>query len=171
MRIEQLERDTSVVDFTTRLLAGLLSSGKSDVIRGLLRDALPWVIFLPEVDVDTFVTELVTVTRGAVELGNLAPVAVLLTQWRHSAEVYADPVLLEILTTEPEGEMGPVSRSARRGMSPRRGERAAPPPIEGEYDLPRSPTLSVSHLNWPFSGSGTREARTSSGLLQNSGCR
>ena len=64
--------------------------------------------FLPEVDVDTFVTELVTVTRGAVELGNLAPVAVLLTQWRHSAEVYADPVLLEILTAEPEGDMGPV---------------------------------------------------------------
>ena len=69
---------------------------------------MPWVTFLPEVDVDTFVTELVTVTRGAVELGNLAPVAVLLTQWRHSAEVYADPVLLEILTTEPEGDMGPV---------------------------------------------------------------
>jgi len=112
MRIEQLERDTSVVDFTTRLLAGLVSSGKSDVIRGLLRDALPWVIFLPEVDVDTFVTELVTVTQGAVELGNLAPVAVLLTQWRHSAEVYADPVLLEILTTEPEGDMGPVPAPA-----------------------------------------------------------
>jgi hypothetical protein len=108
MRIEQLERDTSVVNFTTRLLAGLVKSEKSDVIRGLLRDALPWVIFLPEVDVDTFVTELVTVTRGAAELGNLAPVAVLLTQWRHSAEVYADPVLQEILTTEPEGDMGPV---------------------------------------------------------------
>jgi hypothetical protein len=108
MRIEQLERDTSVVDFTTRLLAGLVSSEQSDVVRRLLRDALPWVIFLPEVDVDTFVTELVTVSRGAVELGNLAPVAVLLTQWRHSAEVYADPVLLEVLTTEPGGDIGPV---------------------------------------------------------------
>ena len=83
-------------------LGGLVKSEKSDVIRGLLRDALPWVIFLPEVDVDTFVTELVTVTRGAAELGNLAPVAVLLTQWRHSAEVYADPALLEILTTGAE---------------------------------------------------------------------
>jgi hypothetical protein len=108
MRIEQLERDMSVVDFTTRLLASLVRSEQSDVIRGLLRDALPWVTFLPEVDVDTFVTELLTVAQGAVELGNLAPVAVLLTQWRHSAEVYADPVLLEILTTEPDGDMGPV---------------------------------------------------------------
>ena len=108
MRIEQLERDTSVVDFTTRLLASLVRSEQSDIIPGLLLDALPWVTFLPEVDVDTFVTELVTVAQGAVELGNLAPVAVLLTQWRHSAEVYADPVLLEILTTEPDGDMGPV---------------------------------------------------------------
>jgi hypothetical protein len=70
MRIEQLERDTSVLDFTARLIAGPVSSEKSDVVRGLLlRDALPWVIFLPEVDFDTFVTELVTVTQGAVELG------------------------------------------------------------------------------------------------------
>jgi hypothetical protein len=37
-------------------------------------------------------------------------VAVLLTQWRHSAEVYADPALLEILTREPEGDLGPVPR-------------------------------------------------------------
>jgi hypothetical protein len=109
MRIEQLERDASVVDFTTRLLASLVRSENSEVIRGLLHDALPWVTFLPEVDVDTFVTELVTVAQGAVELGNLAPVAVLLTQWRHSAEVYADPVLLEILTNGPEEDLGPVA--------------------------------------------------------------
>jgi hypothetical protein len=108
MRIEQLERDESVVDFTTRLLASLVRSENTGVVRELLRDALPWVTFLPEADVDVFVTELVTVARGATELGNLAPVAVLLTQWRHSAEVYADPVLLEILTAEPDGDLGPV---------------------------------------------------------------
>ena len=108
MRIEQLERDESVVEFTTRLLAGLVRSENIEVIRGLLPDAVPWVTFLPEADVDTFVTELVNVTRGATALGNLAPVAVFLTQWRHSAEVYADPVLLEILTREPEGDFGPV---------------------------------------------------------------
>ena len=108
MRIEQLERDESVVEFTTRLLAGLVRSENVAVIRRLLPDALPWVTFLPEPDFDAFVTELVTVAQGAAELGNLAPVAVLLTQWRHSAEVYADPVLLEILTGEPEGDLGRV---------------------------------------------------------------
>jgi hypothetical protein len=43
------------------------------------------------------------VRRSLAALGNLAPVAVLLSQWRHSAEVYADPVLLEIATKGPEG--------------------------------------------------------------------
>jgi hypothetical protein len=108
MRIEQLERDGSVVEFTIRLLAGLVRSENSEVVRRLLPDALPWVTFLPEADVDVFVTELMSVAEGAAALGNLAPVAVLLTQWRHTAEVYADPVLLKILTREPEGDLGPV---------------------------------------------------------------
>jgi hypothetical protein len=108
MRIEQLERDESVVEFTARLLAGLVKSENSEVIRRLLPEAVPWVTFLPETDFDVFVTELVAVARGAAALGNLAPLAVLLTQWRHSAEVYADPVLLEIVTREPEGDLGPV---------------------------------------------------------------
>jgi hypothetical protein len=108
MRIEQLERDESVVDFTARLLAGLVRAENVAVIRKLLPDALPWVTFLPEADFEAFVAELVTVARGATELGNLSPVAVLLTQWRHSAEVFADPVLLGILTREPEGDLGPV---------------------------------------------------------------
>ncbi|MGW2378226.1 hypothetical protein [Kitasatospora sp. NPDC001683] len=41
-------------------------------------------------------------------LDNLAPIALLLTQWKHSAEVYADPALYAILTREPEGDFGQV---------------------------------------------------------------
>jgi hypothetical protein len=59
------------------------------------------VTFLPDVDFDMFVTELVAVAKGAAELGNLAPVAVLLTQWRPSAEVYADLVLLRCRPCSP----------------------------------------------------------------------
>jgi hypothetical protein len=51
---------------------------------------------------------LVAVAQGAASLSNLSPVAVLLAQWRHTAEVYADPVLLEILSREPDGDFGPV---------------------------------------------------------------
>jgi hypothetical protein len=90
------------------------------VVHSPPRDAVWWVSFLPEADVDVFLTELVTVAQGAVELGNLAPLAVLLTQWRHSAEGYADPALLEILTTAPEG-IWLCPGSVGPGVSPQDG--------------------------------------------------
>jgi hypothetical protein len=79
-----------------------------DKLRSVLPDAVPWVTFLPEDDFDTFVHEVAAVARGAAARGNLAPVATVLTQWLHPAEVYADPALLEILTRELEGDLGPV---------------------------------------------------------------
>jgi hypothetical protein len=87
-----------------------------EYLRGPLppRDAVWWVTFLPGADVDVFLTELVTVAQGAAELGNPAPPAVFLTQWWHSAEVYADPALLEILTTAPEGDFGSVPAPSRQ---------------------------------------------------------
>jgi len=108
MRVEQLERDDLVADFTASLLAVLVRSENIAVVRQILPEAIPWMTFLPAGDIDEFLEELVSVARGAAALDNLAPVAVLLAQWRHTAEVYADPVLLEILTREPDGDLGPV---------------------------------------------------------------
>ncbi|MFF1909193.1 hypothetical protein [Kitasatospora sp. NPDC058218] len=108
MRVDQLEQDATVVDFTARLLTGLVRTENTTALRAALPEALPWVTFLPDADVDTLLNELVDVARGAVALDNLAPIALLLTQWRHSAEVYADPALHALLTREPEGDLGPV---------------------------------------------------------------
>ncbi|WP_189916946.1 hypothetical protein [Kitasatospora xanthocidica] len=108
MRVDQMERDASVVDFTSRLLAGLVRTENTAALRQALPEALPWVTFLPEEDVDALLAELVDTARGAVELDNLAPIAVLLTQWKHSAEIHADPTLYALLTREPEGDLGPV---------------------------------------------------------------
>ncbi|MFB7128708.1 hypothetical protein [Kitasatospora sp. NPDC056273] len=108
MSVDQMERDASVVDFTSRLLAGLVRTENVAALRQALPEALPWSTFLPEEDIDTLLTELVDTARGAVALDNLAPIALLLTQWKHSAEVYADPALLAILTRELEGDLGPV---------------------------------------------------------------
>jgi hypothetical protein len=106
MRADQAERDGVVVDFTARLLAGLVRQAPRDVVRGVLPEALPWVRFLPERDVDQLLAELVDVTLAAAALDNLNPVATLLEHWRHSAEVHAEPALLEMLTREPEGDFG-----------------------------------------------------------------
>lgn len=77
----------------------------------MLPDALPWVSFLPDEAVEEMTDELVKVARAATALDNLSPIAILLTQWRHTAEVYADPALLEILTRDHDGvDYGPVPR-------------------------------------------------------------
>jgi hypothetical protein len=107
-RADQLERDAVVIDFTARLLAGLVRSEPTDVVRRVLGEALPWVAFLPEEDVDQLLSELITVAQGAASLENLSPIAVLLAQWRHTAEIHADPVLLEMISREPSGDLGPV---------------------------------------------------------------
>lgn len=113
MRIEQLERDGTVIDFAARLLAGLIRSGNARAVREVLPEALPWTAFLPEDDIGEFLAELATVARGAADLDNFAPVAVLLAQWRHTAEIHADPVLRQLVTREPEGDLGPVPGPGR----------------------------------------------------------
>ncbi|NGN67056.1 hypothetical protein G5C51_24505 [Streptomyces sp. A7024] len=109
IRADQMEQDATVVDFTARLLAGLVRTGNLDTIRQLLPDALPWSVFLPDEDVETMLAELADTARGAAALENLSPIALLLAQWQHSAEVYADPALHATITREPEGDLGPVT--------------------------------------------------------------
>lgn len=107
-RADQAERDGTVVDFTARLLAGLIQDLPAETLRRVVINALPWTTFLPEADVDELLGEVVRVAQGAASLENLSPLAVLLTEWRHTAELHADPALLELITREPEGDLGPV---------------------------------------------------------------
>ncbi|MCP2316677.1 hypothetical protein APR12_002014 [Nocardia amikacinitolerans] len=118
MRVSQLDAEGTVVDFTARLLAGLTRRLGVDAVREVLPDAVPWVTFLPAEDIDQFLVELVAVAQGSAALENLAPLATLLTQWRHTAEVHADPALLELVAAEPGGDFGAVE-----------------PPEPGEPDL------------------------------------
>jgi hypothetical protein len=48
------------------------------------------------------------VGRLAAAVNNLAPISQLLVEWRHTAEIYADPELYAILTAAHEGDHGPV---------------------------------------------------------------
>jgi hypothetical protein len=108
LRVDQMERDDAVVDFTANLLASLVMTGNEEILRQVLPSALPWLTFLPDDSVEEFIGELVDVTRGAASIGNLSPIAILLTQWLHTAEVYADPTLLVAVTREVEGDFGPA---------------------------------------------------------------
>lgn len=71
-----------------------------------LRGALPWLADLPEADAEEFLHEFVDVARGTAALGGPEPLTTLLTQWRHAAEVHADPALRALIEREPGGDYG-----------------------------------------------------------------
>lgn len=110
VRADRTDRDATVVDFTARLLGGLARAGETEAIRRVLPEALPWSTFLPEADREQFQRELIEVAQGAASLRNLEPIAVLLEQWRHSAEIHADPDLHAQITAAPEGDLGSIPR-------------------------------------------------------------
>jgi hypothetical protein len=103
------EQDTEIVSATTRMFAALLQHDHQ--ARALLLDvipeAFPWVRFLPKEDVQEFLVELVATLRAVEELGSSAPVAQVIAEWRHTAEVYADPELLASVTATG-ADHGPV---------------------------------------------------------------
>ena len=77
----------------------------------MIPEAFPWVRFLPRDDVQAFLVELVGTLRAVEELGSPAPVVQVITEWRHTAEVHADPELFAVLTKDSEdhGQVPPPS--------------------------------------------------------------
>jgi hypothetical protein len=109
MSADRADQEGEVIDLTARLLVGLLAeSGGADLIRRVLPATLPWVHFLPADAVDELAAEFVTTIRAAAAVNNMTPVSQLLTEWRHTAEIYADPQLAAILVRPHEGDYGLV---------------------------------------------------------------
>lgn len=100
---------SEVSSATTRLFLELMRH--DDRVRTLVTEivpkAFPWVQFLHKEDVHSFVVELVEALEGAESIDNPAPAAYVIEAWRHTAEVYADPELLAILSADGE-DLGSV---------------------------------------------------------------
>jgi hypothetical protein len=90
-----------------RFFGALVLHRDAEAMLELLPDVFPWVTFLPEPSHRTFLDEFVLTLRAALDIDNFAPVAQLITEWKHTAEVYADPTLLAVLT-RPADDFGPV---------------------------------------------------------------
>lgn len=108
---ERAEQENTVVSAVTRTFVALMQH--DDRARTLLVDvvpeAFPWVRFLPLEDRRAFVVELVEVLRAAESFDppNPAPIAQVIAEWQHTAEVHADPELASLLRQETE-DLGPV---------------------------------------------------------------
>jgi len=58
--------------------------------------------------------EFIATTEAAAAVGKTAAVSQLLVEWRHTAEVHADPELHRTLTSQPLADFGPVPRPVER---------------------------------------------------------
>ncbi|MQY16408.1 hypothetical protein SRB5_66070 [Streptomyces sp. RB5] len=106
----------------------------TDLLVGMLPDALPWVRFLPEPDLRAFADELVDTMREADTVGNNACVAQTLITWQHTAEVHSDPELLAVLMRDHAEDYGPVPNPA--GTAYARDAAITPPPSQRRDPLP-----------------------------------
>lgn len=103
------EQDSAVMGATSRMFVEMM---RTPVGRTLVLDVLPatfpWVRYLPAHDVRAFSVELVEALGAAAALDNTAAVAQLITEWKSTAEVHADPELYAALTSDSGEDYGPV---------------------------------------------------------------
>jgi hypothetical protein len=107
MHADRADAESQAMDATARILA-VLARLHPDLITELLPTVLPWARFLPAGDRGELAKEFVATAEAVGSLGNLAPLAQLITEWRHTAEVHADPDLLRALTRQDLVDHGPV---------------------------------------------------------------
>ncbi|MFJ9173075.1 hypothetical protein [Streptomyces sp. NPDC102360] len=117
MRADRMHGEAEVVDFTATLLTAMLvdTEGGMAAIRRALPRVLPWLRFLPDGSAEEMLGELTEVATASRDLDTMVPIAQVLTEWRHTAEIYADPDLLAELTRERGGDAGPVPLPAAAG--------------------------------------------------------
>ena len=116
---DRYEQEHEVIGMTVRFFGALVLHRGAESTLALLTDVFPWVTFMTEPDQRTLLDEFVLTLRAALDLDNFAPVAQLITEWKHTAEVYADPRCwpcspVRPTTSAPFRRLGPHDAETRR---------------------------------------------------------
>lgn len=103
-------QDGELVEVATRLLRAVMTDPvvRSKYLMSILPQVFPWIRFLIPEDQTTFVQELIATMDASDEVGSPAPVLQVIAEWRHTAQIYADPELLELLRSQTVGDLGAV---------------------------------------------------------------
>ena len=109
MSADRADAEGEVIDVTVRLLADI-ACRDPEILRESLPKVLPWIRFLPPSDARAMADEFIATAEAAASIGNTAAVSQLLAEWRHTAEIHADPDLYRALTSQPLADFGPVPK-------------------------------------------------------------
>ncbi|MEU8166625.1 hypothetical protein AB0B97_08915 [Micromonospora sp. NPDC049004] len=109
MSADRAAAEGEVVDLTARLLASVVRRDPT-LVREALPTVLPWVRLLPPDEREQMANEFVETAEAAAAVGNTAAVSQLLAEWRHTAEIHADPDLHRVLAAPSSGDFGAVPR-------------------------------------------------------------
>ncbi len=103
-------QDEELIEVATRLLQAIMSDPvmRSTHLLTVVPQVFPWIRFLPEHDRVEFVRELIDVMSAGADVGSPVPALQVITEWRNTAQVYADPELLEILRSKDIEDAGEV---------------------------------------------------------------
>lgn len=91
-----------------RALRNVLAHLSSADAVAALTDEFPWLDLLPQVERRQFATDFVRAVGASAELGQWTILAQVIVEWRATAAVHADPVLLGELTVPLDGDFGSV---------------------------------------------------------------
>ena len=100
-----------MVDLTARLLAAAVRRDPG-LVRDLLPTVLPWARFLPSGRRQADGRRVRFHRRGRGLDRQHRSVSQLVTEWRHTAEIHADPDLHRVLSAPSADDFGPVARPA-----------------------------------------------------------
>lgn len=117
IRITTEERSraaTSGLDVATRVLAELGHLASQQLCQSLGHQ-FPWVRFLPDDAKMEFALAFADTASACASIGNSAPLALLVADWKRTAAVYADPELADELRRPLAGNGGRVYRPSVRG--------------------------------------------------------
>lgn len=100
------------------VLAGFVRAGlhdesaRSGVVKWLADD-LPWTSFLPEDDRERFLVDFARTSAACVDADTYEPLVRALDGWKATAEAYANPEVLKLLTPAHRGSSVPVPRPSK----------------------------------------------------------
>ena len=91
-----------------RALRNALAHLDGAVAADVLVEEFPWVDLLPDAERLRFVADFVRAVGASAELGRWAVLAQVVTEWKATAAVHADPALVVELSRPLDGDFGPV---------------------------------------------------------------